>query len=79
MIAVAKSADSHGEINNHENDDPDYMLNEGVDGHFKHLFQPSNSRVCKIMFNNYVPFVLTINVLDYFKLTTNDAVSIKTM
>lgn len=64
MIAVAKSADSDGELNNHE--DPDSMFGEAVDGHSEHLLQSSDSRVRKIMFNNYVPFVLTINVLYYF-------------
>jgi hypothetical protein len=64
VIAVAKSADFYGELNNHDN--PDSMLNEATDGHLVHLLQPLlETRLCKIMFNNYVPFVLTINVLDF--------------
>jgi hypothetical protein len=71
VIAVAKSADSQGELNKHGNDDPDYMLSEAVDGYLEHLLQSSKSRVCKMMVNNYVLVVLTINVLNYFKLIIN--------
>lgn len=63
MIAVAKSADSYGELKNHDN--LDFMLSEATDGHFEHLFQPSESTLCKMMLNNYIPFVLTINVYEF--------------
>lgn len=70
-----QSAESHGELNIHGNDDPYSMLSEAVYGHFEH--PAVKSRACKIIFNNYVPFSFTINLLDYFKLTINDAVCIE--
>jgi hypothetical protein len=73
MIAVAKCEDTYGRFSDQAYADSGTASRDVESIHFEHLLLRYISRVCKIIYNHEVSFLITIDVFVVFKILTQSS------